>query len=107
MCLFPKSTRNCCSPDCSWAISLSGPPHWGSPSAARRISTAVSRSCLGIERVGLPPPSGGGPAVRVLPPTCDSGYGKVRSACSVEGFSNDAGPSVGDQGTCRDRQVLA
>ena len=53
------------------------------------------------------PPSGGGPAVRVPPPICDSGYGKVRSACSAEGLSDDAGPSVGDQGRCRDRQVLA
>ena len=52
-------------------------------------------------------PSGGGRAVRVPPPICDSGYGKVRSACSVEGLSDDAGPSVGDQGRCRDRQVLA
>ena len=37
MCLFPKSTCNCCSPDCSWAISWSGPSHWGSPSAARQF----------------------------------------------------------------------
>ena len=45
--------------------------------------------------------------MRVPPPNIDPGYGKVRSACSVEGLSEDAGPSVGDQGRCIDRQVLA
>ena len=64
--------------------------------------------CTGFR--GPPPPSGGGPAVRVPPPICDPGYGKVRLAGSVEGLSDDAGPSVGGMaspalGSSKGRQV--